>query len=91
MFEGRNKGIMPSFYTRLMMDKLDARTLRCPLPLIEVKLWLRQAQGGQSLTLWLSDAGSRQDIPAYLRRIGHAVVEVEDTAAHLELVITKAP
>ncbi|GAA3525481.1 sulfurtransferase TusA family protein [Zobellella aerophila] len=73
------------------MDKLDARPLRCPLPLLEVKLWLRQAQGGQSLTLWLSDAGSRRDVPAYLRRAGHAVVVVEDTPGQLELVITKAP
>lgn len=91
MFEGGNKGIMPSFYTRLTMDQLDARAKRCPLPLIEVKLWLRQAYSGQSLTVWLSDPGSRQDIPAYARRAGHTVVVAEDTPAHLELVITKAP
>ncbi|MFM7967177.1 sulfurtransferase TusA family protein [Aeromonas sp. A-5] len=54
------------------MEYLDLTPWRCPEPLIRLKLWLRQANAGQSLSIRLADAGSRQDIPAYLQRQGHA-------------------
>ncbi|WP_445397522.1 sulfurtransferase TusA family protein [Zobellella sp. An-6] len=73
------------------MDTLDARALRCPLPLLRVKLWLRAAAAGQRLRLWLADPGSRRDIPAFVARAGHRVEVVADDAERLELVITKAP
>ncbi|MBL1378688.1 sulfurtransferase TusA family protein [Zobellella iuensis] len=73
------------------MDKLDASALRCPLPLIRVKLWLRAAQDGERLRVLLRDPGSRQDIPAYVSGIGHPVEVVIDDAERLELIITKAP
>lgn len=73
------------------MDRLDASGWRCPLPLIEVKLWLKAARGGQQLRLLLSDPGSRQDIPAYVTRAGHRVRVAADGPHLLELIITKAP
>ncbi|MBO1518892.1 sulfurtransferase TusA family protein [Oceanisphaera pacifica] len=73
------------------MDTLDASALRCPLPLLQVKLWLKTATDGQELQLLVSDAGSRQDIPAYLLRMGHGVSVVSDTPSVLTLTITKAP
>lgn len=73
------------------MDTLDARALRCPLPLLRVKLWLRAAKAGQALRLWLADPGSRRDIPAYVSGIGHRVEVVADEPGRLELIITKAP
>lgn len=73
------------------MDTLDASALRCPLPLLEVKLWLKTATGGQKLQLLITDAGSRHDIPAYLLRMGHGVSVMSETASLLTLTITKAP
>ena len=48
---------------------------------------LRQARPGQSLHLILGDAGSRQDIPAYLQRLGHSVRPLEESAARLSLLL----
>ena len=61
------------------MEVLDLTPWRCPEPLIRLKLWLREAQSGQTVTIRLADAGSRQDIPAYLHRQGHHV-EVQQEA-----------
>ena len=73
------------------MDRLDASTLRCPLPLVRVKLWLKAARTGQQLWLRLSDPGSRQDLPGYLERAGQGVEVVADHPDRLELIITKHP
>ncbi|HDX8442453.1 MULTISPECIES: sulfurtransferase TusA family protein [Aeromonas] len=71
------------------MEYLDLTPWRCPEPLIRLKLWLRQAYAGQSLSIRLADAGSRQDIPAYLQRQGHAFTlqEAPDNTLSLQLVV----
>ncbi|MEG0006792.1 MAG: sulfurtransferase TusA family protein [Aeromonas sp.] len=70
-------------------EQLDLTPWRCPEPLIRVKLWLRGAQPGQSLRILLADSGSRQDIPAWLRRQGHQVLclQESDTCLSLQLVV----
>ncbi|MFD1007613.1 MULTISPECIES: sulfurtransferase TusA family protein [Oceanisphaera] len=73
------------------METLDASAWRCPVPLLQVKLWLKEAQGGQQLQLVMTDAGSRQDIPAYLLRMGHSITVASENANMLTLIITKAP
>ena len=71
------------------MEYLDLTPWRCPEPLIRLKLWLRQANAGQSLSIRLADAGSRQDIPTYLQRQGHAFTlqEAPDNTLSLQLVV----
>lgn len=68
-------------------ELLDLTPWRCPEPLIRLKLWLRHAQPGQSLHIRLGDPGSRQDIPAYLQRLGHSVRPLEESAARLSLLL----
>ncbi|WP_368198530.1 sulfurtransferase TusA family protein [Aeromonas sp. R7-4] len=72
------------------MEQLDLTPWRCPEPLIRLKLWLRQARPGQSLLILLGDPGSRQDIPAYLRRQGHDVQPLEESATRLSLLLVVA-
>lgn len=71
------------------MEILDLTPWRCPEPLIRLKLWLRKAQSGQTVTIRLADAGSRQDIPAYLQRQGHHVEmqQEPDNTLSLQLVV----
>ncbi|WP_421247607.1 sulfurtransferase TusA family protein [Aeromonas jandaei] len=71
------------------MEYLDLTPWRCPEPLIRLKLWLREAKTGQTVTIRLADAGSRQDIPAYLQRLGHGVILTlePDNTLSLQLVV----
>lgn len=73
------------------MQTLDASAWRCPLPLLQMKLWLKGAANGEQCRLSISDAGSRQDIPRYLLRMGHSFIEESDDGQVLNLLITKAP
>ncbi|WNC70145.1 sulfurtransferase TusA family protein [Thalassotalea nanhaiensis] len=47
----------------------DGRLEKCPLPLVKTKLLLKQLTAGQSLTLFLADPGSIQDIPRLLSKL----------------------
>ena len=71
------------------MEVLDLTPWRCPEPLIRLKLWLREAKSGQTVTIRLADAGSRQDIPAYLQRQGHNfwLRQEPDNTIFLQLVV----
>lgn len=69
------------------MEQLDLTRWRCPEPLIQLKLWLRQAQTGQSLCIMLADSGSRRDIPTYLQRQGHRIVAQQESEARLALQV----
>lgn len=76
------------------MEYLDLTPWRCPEPLIRLKLWLREAKSGQTVTIRLADAGSRQDIPAYLQRHGHQIdvqQTLDNTLSLLLVVREKAP
>ena len=68
---------------------LDARGLRCPLPLIKVKLALRELDLGQTLYVQASDPGSAVDIPVYLSKVGHKLLSHGEHAGVHSFLIQK--
>jgi tRNA 2-thiouridine synthesizing protein A len=61
---------------------VDARGLRCPLPVIRLAAAARDLPAGTLLTVLSTDPAARHDVPAWARMRGHEMVEdteVEDT------------
>lgn len=61
---------------------VDARDLRCPLPLLRLRQALREVAVGDLLELQATDAGSVRDIAAYARLSGNtleAYLDIEGT------------
>ncbi|WP_454043606.1 sulfurtransferase TusA family protein [Cellulosimicrobium sp. Marseille-Q8652] len=54
---------------------VDARGLRCPLPVIRLAAAARERGAGDLLTVWSTDPAARLDVPAWARMRGHRVVE----------------
>ena len=54
---------------------VDARGLRCPLPVIRLAAAARDRAPGDVLTVWSTDPAARHDVPAWARMRGHTVVE----------------
>ncbi len=54
---------------------LDARRLLCPLPVIRTQDKVKTLDSGDELTVFCTDPGVMQDIPAWCRINGHRVVE----------------
>ena len=55
-----------------MAEILDARGLKCPLPVLKLEKRLAQLTAGAALTVLATDPIARIDIPRYCRQNGHA-------------------
>jgi TusA-related sulfurtransferase len=56
-------------------DKVvDARSMACPGPLLEAKKAVGAVSVGQTLEIQSGDRGSREDIPAWCKKMDHEYV-----------------
>lgn len=68
---------------------IDLTPFRCPVPLVRVKLALKSMSSGETLHIFLSDSGSRRDVPLFLKKQGHNIQVLCDDAIQLALMVTK--
>ena len=62
----------------LEFDKeLDARGLKCPLPILRCKKALAEVEGGQVLKILATDPGSAKDFQAFCKQTGHELLSLE--------------
>lgn len=59
--------------------EVDARGLRCPLPVIRLAAAAMDAPVDTRITVLTSDPAARHDIPAWCRMRGHELCEVTDS------------
>jgi TusA-related sulfurtransferase len=69
---------------------IDARGMPCPGPLMSLIGAIREGQVGDVLEVLSSDEGSRTDIPAWIRKAGHEMVEVSEEDDFVRFVIRRA-
>jgi TusA-related sulfurtransferase len=69
---------------------IDARGMPCPGPLMSLIGAIREAEVGDVLEVFSSDEGSRTDIPAWIRKAGHDLVEVVEEDGFTRFVVRKA-
>lgn len=69
---------------------LDAKGLSCPMPVLKTKKAIDGLQSGQVLEVIATDPGSKSDIPALLRRLGHELVQTKENGDVIEFYIKKA-
>ena len=70
--------------------KIDARGAYCPGPLMELIATLRHAQIGDEVEVWSTDKGSAKDIPQWVAKVHHELVEVKEEGDHWSIVVRKA-
>ncbi len=58
---------------------LDARGLRCPLPVIRLARGALEHDPGTDVEVWATDPAARADIPAWCRMRGHDYLGEEPT------------
>lgn len=76
--------------TTIVTTTIDARGMPCPGPLMSLIGAIREGQVGDVIEVLSSDAGSRTDIPAWLAKAGHELVEVAEEDGFARFVIRKA-
>jgi tRNA 2-thiouridine synthesizing protein A len=56
------------------MVQLDARGLKCPMPIVRTAQQIKQMAAGQLLEVLATDPGAVADFAAWSRTTGHAIV-----------------
>lgn len=73
---------------------VDARGLRCPLPVIVLARRARDLPPGAVVVVLATDPAARHDVPAWARMRGHGVASIEEGPAgvwHLTVRLAAAP
>ena len=74
--------------SRLSSDiSLDAKKLKCPLPLLKTKMALNNMVHGQILLVMATDSGSKRDIPRYIEASQHNMIAIKDDNQIIEFYI----
>jgi TusA-related sulfurtransferase len=74
----------------MQIDKtIDARGIACPGPLMNLIGAIRQGHVGQVFEVLSSDEGSRTDIPAWVAKAKHELVEVVQDRGYVRFVVRK--
>ncbi|MDR3517197.1 MAG: sulfurtransferase TusA family protein [Azospirillaceae bacterium] len=55
--------------------RLDAKGLRCPLPVLRARRMMKQMAVGDVLVVEATDPGAITDFPAFCAATGHCLVE----------------
>ncbi|MFZ0612824.1 MAG: sulfurtransferase TusA family protein [Desulfobacterales bacterium] len=64
---------------------VDARGSACPGPLLEAKKGIGKVKVGEILEIYSADSGTRKDIPAWAKKVGHdylGILEVDGYDKH---------
>ena len=68
---------------------VDARGSFCPGPLMELIRAIRESEPGQIISIYSSDSGSRTDVPKWVEKAGHRLVEVARRDGYDEIIVEK--
>ena len=65
---------------------LDARNLLCPMPVIKLQSKVKSLSHNDVLSVTCTDPGTKHDIPAWCRLMGHDIIDT--TEGRNEIVFT---
>ena len=69
---------------------IDARGMPCPGPLMSLIGAIRESAVGDTIDVQSSDEGSKTDIPAWVAKAGHELVEITPDEDCTHFVVRKA-
>lgn len=70
-------------------QELDALGLRCPEPVMMVRLHIRKMQDGETLLVVADDPATTRDIPSFCRFMDHTLVSSDTTSLPYRYLIKK--
>jgi len=68
---------------------IDARGSFCPGPLMELVRVIKEIEVGQVIDLYSSDDGSKRDIPVWVEKAGHEMIEIREDEGFRHFIIKK--
>jgi tRNA 2-thiouridine synthesizing protein A len=72
-----------------MSEELDARGLKCPLPVLKARKALKTVTVGTVLTVLTTDPGAPEDFAHFCRTTGNELIGTEHAAGHDRIAIRR--
>jgi tRNA 2-thiouridine synthesizing protein A len=69
--------------------QLDAIGLRCPEPVMMVRLKIREMQVGETLAVTADDHSTTRDIPSFCRFMEHELLDFQSVNSPYQYIIKK--
>ncbi len=69
--------------------EVDARELRCPMPLLKAKRALNAMAPGQRLRVLATDSGSQRDFRVFAEQSGHALLASDESGGVYTYLLEK--
>jgi len=69
---------------------LDCLGLYCPVPIMRTKEELDELASGQVLEILATDQGVKADMPAWCKRTGNELLDIEEDNGQIRLLVRKA-
>ena len=69
--------------------KLDAKGLRCPIPVVELRKAIKNLSSGEIIIVEATDPGSQRDFEAWCRKTGNSLLESNEIDGVFTYVIKK--
>jgi tRNA 2-thiouridine synthesizing protein A len=69
--------------------ELDARGLKCPLPILRCKKALAEMTASQVLKIVATDKGAIKDFQGFCKQTGHELLNLEEQAEEFIFLIRK--
>ena len=69
--------------------RVDARGSFCPGPLMELVKAIKKVEVGDVVELLSADEGSKKDIPVWIEKAGHELLEIKEYGDHAGFVVKK--
>jgi tRNA 2-thiouridine synthesizing protein A len=69
---------------------LDAKGLSCPMPIVRAKKAMDELKSGQILEIHATDQGTKNDLKAWVKSVGHELIADTEENGILKFWIKKA-
>jgi len=69
---------------------LDARGLRCPLPIVKINTAIKEMKVGEIIKIICTDPGSKRDFESWCKKTGNQLLEMTEEDGVFTYIIQKA-
>lgn len=73
----------------MSVTDLDCKGLNCPMPIVKISRAMKVLQLGDRLAVEASDPSFKADVEAWARKLGHSVLEFQESAGVQRVVLEK--
>ena len=70
--------------------EIDARNLKCPLPILRCKKGLAEIQASETLKIVATDPSAVKDFQAFCKQTGHELLQMDEEDSLFTFYIKKA-